>query len=378
MTKKLNKTKSNKPKLDKTKLKKMSSFFKKNNDYMKKKKIFLLIFGVIFAATIGLTVAFFNFNFNNNKTTIELPFVKSFEPYEIEEIEEISTDCLETNCVVQQSTTTDEISLEKHNKLTISCFENIQKNNPNFKTKINNLIYELQRNYKNNISIKHKEEVLITNLEIASLNQLTETSLIVLAAIVLVIITLFYIIAFRKINGFFAALSFLAVAIFNTSFYVAVCFVLSSFLNINNLEKFAFPLCAIFINLIFNTTMLFSVLQNKIIKKTSQYMLKDSVNEVINSTKFHLFINFIIFCVIPSFGILAFKIFSAFVSNEFVLFETTVAIFTAYFVSGLILLLSSALVILQLFSIFKKPKKVKKQKQQEQQKQNLTEIKTLS
>ena len=370
MTEKLNKTKINKKKLNK-----ISNFLKKNNDYMKKNKVFLLIFGVVFAAAIGLIVAFFNFNFNNNKTTIELPFAKSFEAYELEEIKEISTDFLETNCTVQQSTTTDEISIEKHNKLTISCYENISKNNPEFKAKVNKLIDELKRNYKDNIAIKHKEEILITNFEISSLNQLTVNSLIVLAAVVLMVISIFYIISYRKINGFFSALSFLAVAIFNSSFYVAVYFISASFLNINSVEKFAFPLCAIFVNLMFNATMLFSTLKNKLINKTPQHMLKDSVNEVINSTKSHMFINFIIFCAIPSFAILAFKIFSAIVSGEFVQMETVVALFATYFVSGFVVLLTSLFIILQLFSIFKKPKKVKKQKEQKQQ---LSEIKTLS
>ena len=370
MTKKLNKTKQNKIKLNK-----IFELLNKNQDYMKNKKIFLIGFIIVFAATVALIAAFFNFNFNNYKTTVEIPFTKSFETYELEQIKETSTNFLNTSCTVQQTTTTDEISLEKRNKLTIECLEYIPKDNPKFKTKVNRLIEEIRKNFKDKIYIKNIEEILITNLEISSLNQLTESSLAVLAAIVLIIIMLFFIITFRKINGLFAAMSFLAIAIFNTSFYMAIYFTISSFLNLSNFEKFAFPLCAIIINLIVNATIMFSALQNKILDKTEQYPLKDSVNETINSTKFYIFVNFLIFCAIPSLSVLVFKIFSAIVLDEFISLETYVSLFAIHFISGFVLFLSSVFVILQLFSIFKKPKRIKKHKKE---KQPLAKLETLN
>ncbi len=352
----------------KKRLNKIFGIFRKERDFVKNKNIFLIAFAVVFSAIIGVIVVFFDFKFNDTKTTIEIPCNQNVESSELEQIKKIATDNLETECFVQKSTTSDEVSLEKIDKLTIGCYSNFTKDDAEFQNKIKNLTNELQNNFKDKILLKNKEEILITNLETSYINQVNDFSLAVLAAVVLVIPTLFFIIAFRKINGFSVALSFLVLLIFNVAFFVAVVFLLSNILNFYCFEKFVLPLCVIAVNFLINSTMAFSKLQNKLLSKKEQKpQLKDAINEVINSMKSDFIINFIIFSAIPCIFASAFKLFGFFVFDEFIYFKSFVFVFATYFVSSLVLLLTSIFVLLQFFSILKKTKKNKLLSKKEQQ-----------
>lgn len=346
--------------------------FEKKINYVKYKNIFLIAFSTIFVAVVALFALWFNLtdsNFYNStkRTIIEFPSLTVSENdlngSELNEIKEITTEILEKECVVQFNKTANDFYVPEEGKLAITVFEEIDKENEIFKNKLNELINTLKENYPKIINISNIEEIMVSKQETADIDDYEDYSIIFMVCTILVLISVYFIFSFKKLNGFLVALSFVFTLVLN---FTITCGLFLATINIleneiNKILVFALVFTIIFssLNLIFNINFIFNRIKNLMLKEENKDLLITTVaNNSINYEIKNIFNNFKVYVILPFLLFLAGGVFFSVFSNFKVLMSIS-PFLVIFIISGIVSFLISTLGTAQLWLTLKKKTKKK-------------------
>lgn len=311
----------------KLKINNMLTFLKpkeKNINFLKHKNIILGVFAAIFVgilATISLTFIFSETGANfKQKSTIELPFKDPLEDYDLTTIKEIASKELGTSCFVQKTIPLMEDQPTQKNTIKINFYDTTY-DDERTKEKVQNVVENLKEYFKDIIPIKNKEEILIHKEEAADMEDFYDVGEFVAIGIVLGLIILYFLITFRKLNGFLVALSNTITLIFNLAMVLALFLILSFCFNVNLNMISLVPITAIGVLVsvmqLFNANNIFKNLKDIVLEKDKQMLYLTASNDAINKS-FEFFMgNYLIFTILPVFAALIFFVINAIMYDSF-------------------------------------------------------------
>lgn len=346
--------------------------FEKKIDYVKYKNIFLIAFSAIFAAIIAMFAIWFSLadspSYNSTtRTIVEIPSLtlseEDLDSSELNNMKDVATEILEKECTVQLSTTANDLYIPKEGKLTITIFEEIDKTNEVFKNNLNKLINTLKENHPKIINISNVEEIMVLKQETADVDDYEDYSLVFMVCTILILISVYFIINFKKLNGFLVALSFIFTLILNFSIISGLFLALINVLdyNINRTLIFSLIFTIIFssLNLIFNINFIFNKVKNLMIKEEKRDVLISTMaNNAINHEIKNVFNNFNVYVVLPALLVLAGGVAFSFFSN-FKILANIAPFLVVFIISGIVSFLTSILGPLQLWLTLKRKNKAK-------------------
>ncbi len=342
-------------------------------DFFKNSKTFLFSFVAIFLAAIAtlaftLLISKTNFNINSrSNTVIELPLEGEGELTEknLKTIEGIGCSMLKTNCLVQKTNAFEESPATYKDRLVVSC-ASISGNEDSKMQKIVSFVEKIKQMFPNNVTIKNKEQILVSNNEAAQIEHFNKMSVAILAGAILLIILICFALNFKKLNGIFVALTFLIALTFNFTVISAIFLFLVGALGfqINNMLLWAFVITTITssVNYLYNASIIFSKIKEN---KEEKDVLKAS-NIAIGKNVPIFVDNAVLFTVIPAISILIFKIIDSITNtSSFGSFLEIVVFILLHLAIGVICAFSSMFVLAQIWaklkmltlSSNKKPKK---------------------
>ena len=290
----------------KPKKEKMYNFFKKKN-------LNLTIFAIFFIGFIAVILSLLSFSENRmnfkEKTKIELNYKNNLEEEDLSIIKNIAMTELNTPCNVQKIVPMyEEITIPK-NKLSIEYFEFSETEKSERDEKINRRVENIKSSFPEEIVVKYKEEIMVNTEKIADIKDFGYLGDLAGFAIALILIILYFMIAFRKLNGFFVSISFLTVLVFNiaaaTGLFLFITYFFQTNINFNLLYILITIVVASTINLIFNSNSFFKNLQNFFSKEDKENLNLTASNEVVNKNLSFYISNFMIFAVLPIVAFLA-------------------------------------------------------------------------
>lgn len=346
--------------------------FEKKIDYVKYKNIFLIAFSAIFAAIIAMFAIWFSLadspSYNSTtRTIVEIPSLtlseEDLDSSELNNMKDVATEILEKECTVQLSTTANDLYIPKEGRLTITIFEEIDKTNEVFKNNLNKLINTLKENHPKIINISNVEEIMVLKQETADVDDYEDYSLVFMVCAILILISVYFIINFKKLNGFLVALSFIFTLILNFSIISGLFLALINVLdyNINRTLIFSLIFTIIFssLNLIFNINFIFNKVKNLIEKEEKRDVLISTMaNNAINHEIKNVFNNFNVYVALPALLVLVGGVVSSFLSN-FKILANIAPFLVVFIVSGIVSFLTSILGPLQLWLTLKRKNKAK-------------------
>ncbi len=348
--------------------------FKKNLDYVKHKNIFLTIFTITFVGLIGFLIAWFSltdsqfYTSPKIKTTIEIPSFnlneENLEDFNVEDVKSISAEILEKDCTVQLTETSKDLYTPEKGKLTITIPEEINQNDKIFKDKLNILIAKIKENYPKILNISNAEEIFVSKQETAEIDAYEDYSIIFIVCLILVLTSAYFIITFKKLNGFLIAVTFIFAFILNL---VVVCGLFLAATNIleyeiNNILMFALiiTLTLSTLNLTFNTNFIFNKIKNLVAnEKNKDILISKIANNAINNEIENIFNNFKVYFVLPTLLILGVNLGSIVFSSNINFLINTIPFLGILIISGIFSILISVLGVAQLWLTLKRKNKTK-------------------
>ena len=311
----------------KLKVNKIFSFFKpreKNINFLKHKNLILGVFVAIFVGILAAISLIFVFsekgvNFNQKKT-IELPFKDPLDDSDLTTIKEISSEELRTSCFVQKTIPLMEDQPAQKNTIKINFYDTTYDDDRT-KEKVQNLIENLKEHFGNIIPIKNKEEVLIHNEETANIENFCDVGEFITVGIILCLVILYFIIAFRKLNGFLVALSNTITLFFNLATTLGLFLILSFCFNVDLNIISLVPITAIGVLVsimqLFNANSIFKNLKDIVLEKDKEMLYLTASNDAINKS-FEFFINnYLIYTILPIIAALIFFVINAIMYDGF-------------------------------------------------------------
>lgn len=279
----------------------------KNINFLKHKKKYFIVFAIIFAALISVIVVNFSVNSppdeeDQTRTTIEIPFSDNLDENDIQTIEDISSDILEVKCNVQKPQPVEEINAQQKNKIIISFFNEDVEDSSNLKEKIKSLATSLSEEFREEIKIKNIEEILVSNHKNAYLESFMKLENLAILGIFLILILIYFAIAFKKLSGLVVALSMFLTFVFEAALIMALFSVLIGFFNFA-LDKNLFNI----ITIMLITTMIYTIVNANLlfskIKNISNLKNKKDRDELLNVTlnlnSKHIINNLLILTILP-------------------------------------------------------------------------------
>lgn len=350
----------------KLKINKIFNFLKpkdKNINFLKHKNIILGIFAAIFVgllAIVSLTFVFSEKQINfKQKKTVELPFKEPLDDVDLTTIKKISSNKLKTACTVQKTIPLVEEQNPQKNTIKINFYDTTY-NEENTKEKIQSLVEELKKNFGNTITISNKEEILIHTEETANIEDFYDVGEFVAVGIVLCLITLYFLIAFRKLNGLLVTLSNTLTLIYNLTVTLALFLILSFCFNIDLNMMSLVPISAIGVIVLvvqlFNANNIFKNLKNIIMEKNKEMLYLTASNDAINKSFGYFKGNYIIFTVLPTIAALIFFVINALIYDNFNTFVYYLPYLLIYFIAQTFCFLISIYVLTPLWATLKRKK----------------------
>ena len=350
----------------KLKINKMFTFLKpkeKNINFLKHKNIILAVFAAIFVgilAAISLTFVFSEKGVNfDQKKTVELPFKNQLEDSDLTTIKEIASNELGTSCFVQKTIPLMEDQPTQKNTIKIHFYDTTYDDETT-KEKVQNLVESLKEHFEDLIPIKNKEEILIHKEETANIEDFYDVGEFVAFGIILCLIILYFIIAFRKLNGFLVALSNTITLIFNLAMTLGLFMILSFCFNVDLNMISLVPITAIavlvFIMQLFNANNIFKNLKDIVLEKDKEMLYLTASNDAINKS-FEFFINnYLIFTILPVIAALIFFVINAIMYDSFGEFIYYMPYLLIFIVAQTFCFLISIYVLTPLWAMLKRKK----------------------
>ena len=352
-------------------LKTFKNIFKKNNnenlkDFLKNKNKILIVFAAFFA--IFIATIFVSFSLYSSprepglgeKTIISIPTKKELTSSELFEIKNTASSVLKTNCSVQQTANEKELNIiDEPQQIKINLTSFFKKNTPQTNKKIEQLTQNLNKNHPNILNIKNKNDIVVENYFSYDFLDYLKNFLLIVSTI-LIIVLIYFLIAYKKINGFLSFLSFFAGLILNilmaAAFFSVLIVSLNLQINSNFVLKFATFLIMITLNLFLNSCTIFNSFKKTLFETNNP---KDALNETLNKNNKTIFNNVLIFSVIPCFCFLVFSL----LNNQFNLLESLEDFVLAAIIlaCGVLCRFTSIYFIPNFIMLFKSTKKPKKE-----------------
>ena len=226
--------------------------------------------------------------------------------------------------------------------------------------KIVDLVENIKENYPEIITIKYEEQIMFKTQEIADIKDLGDTGAVIGISIALILVILYFLFAFRKLNGFLVSASFILVLIFNVTAILALFLVTTNILGTNININLILPLTTIVfassINLIFNSSFLFKNLQNIVLTKDKEKLYLTASNEAINDN-FSFFIStFTGFTALPIISFIVLLIFNLVADGSFNTLLSYIPYIIIYFIVEIFCLLISIFIVAPVWATLKRKK----------------------
>ncbi len=350
----------------KLKINDMFTFLKpkeKNINFLKHKNIILGVFAVIFVGiltAISLTFVFSEKGVNfKQKKIIELPFKEPLKDYDLTTIKEIASKELGTSCFVQKTIPLIEDQPTQKNTIKINFYDTTY-DDERTKEKVQNVVENLKEYFEDLIPIKNKEEILIHKEEAADMEDFYDVGEFVAIGIVLVLIILYFLVAFRKLNGLLVALSNTITLIFNLAMILALFLVLSFCFNVDLNMISLFPITAIGVLVsimqLFNANNIFKNLKDIVLEKDKQMLYLTASNDAINKSFKFFMGNYLIFTILPVVASLIFFVINAIMYDGFGTFIYYMPYIIIFILAQTFCFLVSIYVLTPLWAMLKRKK----------------------
>lgn len=326
-----------------------------DSDFFKRSKTFLVSFITVFLAAIAtlafaLLISKTNFNINNKSNTIiELPLEGELTEKNLKTIESVGCSMLKTNCLVQKTNAFEESPATYKDWLVVKC-ASISGDEDYKMQNIVSFVEKIKQMFPKNITIKNKEQILVSNTEAAQIERFNNMSVAVLAGTILLIILICFAFNFKKLNGVFVALTFLIALTFNFTAISAIFSFLIGMLGfqMNNMLLWAFVITTVTssVNYLYNASIIF----NKIKENKDEKDIVKVSNVAINKSIPVFIDNVVLFTVIPAVSILVFKIVDSITNtSSFGSFLEVVVFILLHLAAGIVCVLCSMFVLAQIW-----------------------------